>query len=204
MMASSFHRQTFPQSPRSASRSCVKPRPWPVFAAFVGLLLLLEPPFIEAKRRPGPVHPPALRIVNVAVSPDPFVAGSGSLQLTVDLELPSDLPAHIILEVSSLISSPSKRSMRFLANRQALDPAALSQAPDLSASDGGKPRLAVTLVWDGTDQTRQPVTSGRYTYEVRAKLLTANENGPPRTQMVSWPKRGTVVVGAGEMAPEAR
>lgn len=168
--------------------------PWPVLAAVLGLLLLLSPGWVEAKRRAGPVHPPALRILNVAVTPDPFVAGSGSLQLTVNLQLPADLPANMVLEVSSLISSPSKRSMRFLANRQAIDPVALSRSTDPIGADGAKPQLAVTLVWDGTDQTRQPVTAGRYAYEVRAKLLTAGENGPPRTQMVSWPKRGMVVV----------
>jgi hypothetical protein len=163
--------------------------------------LLSSPTALEAKRRLGPVHPPELRIVNVAISPDQFVAGSGSLEITIDLELPVELSPNMILEVSSLISSPSKRSLRFLANRQALDPAALTTATDAPSVDGAKPRLAVTLVWDGTDQTRQPVTAGRYSYEVRAKLLSAGENGPPRTQMVSWPKRGMVIVGAVEAPP---
>jgi hypothetical protein len=170
-------------------------------AVVLGGCLLSSPTSLEAKRRIGPIHPPELRILNVAISPGQFVAGSGSLELTIDLELPADLSPNMILEVSSLISSPSKRSLRFLANRQALDPVALTKAIDATGSDGAKPRLAVTLVWDGTDQTRQPVSAGRYAYEVRAKLLSAGESGPPRTQMVSWPRRGMVMVGSGEAPP---
>lgn len=53
--------------------------------------------------------------------------------------------------------------------------------------------MAVTLTWDGTDQSRQLVDRGKYAYEVRAKLLAVGEKGP-RTQMVSWPTRGVVEV----------
>jgi hypothetical protein len=80
--------------------------------------------------------------------------------------------------------------MRFLSDRQPLEfPVEAEQAE----APGGKPRVLVKLIWDGTDQARQPVMSGLYRYEVRAKLLAVGESGP-RTQMVSWPKRGTLEV----------
>jgi hypothetical protein len=80
--------------------------------------------------------------------------------------------------------------MRFLADRQ---PVEGSSPPAPTFSPDGKPRVTVTLKWDGTDQARRLVDSGRYSYEVRAKLLAVGEKGP-RTQMVSWPKRGVVDV----------
>jgi hypothetical protein len=157
---------------------------------------LVQSETTHAKRRAS-AHPPELRIVNVTVEPTPYSPVAGTLQLTVEVELPSDLPLNTILEVSSLISSPSKRSMRFLVNRQPLDLTTLTRASSTaSASSGeGRPRLEVTLVWDGTDQSKQYVSEGRYDYEIKTKLLLASEDGPPRTQMVSWPRRGTVVVG---------
>jgi hypothetical protein len=116
--------------------------------------------------------------------------------LTVEVELPANLAPNTVLEVSSLISSPSKRSMRFLVHRQPLDPSTLSSGSSTSEPTEGKPRLEVTLVWDGTDQTKQFVSEGRYDYEIRAKLLLAGEDGPPRTHMVSWKRTGTVMVAA--------
>jgi len=100
-----------------------------------------------------------------------------------------------LLEVSSLISSQSKRSMRFLASRQAVSDQPASDPPPKAqtAADSPPSRIVVKLTWDGTDQTKQLVEHGRYRYEVRAKLLVVGENGP-RTQMVSWPKRGTLEV----------
>jgi hypothetical protein len=174
---------------------------------WLGVLCLLAASLLhsepaQAKRRAS-AHPPELRIVNVTVDPTPYSPVAGTLQLTVEVELPSDLALNTILEVSSLISSPSKRSMRFLVNRQPLDLATLTRAASTSSSSRGssasasegRPRLEVTLVWDGTDQSNQYVSEGRYDYEIRTKLLLASEEGPPRTQMVSWPKRGTVVIG---------
>lgn len=144
-----------------------------------------------AKRKSVPVKPPELRIVSVTVSPEPYVPGDGVLDFNVEVELPKDVDGSDLLEVSSLISSPSKRSMKFLASRQPVQPDAAAVP-----SDDDQPvtsRMTITLTWDGTDQTKQLVESGRYTYEVRAKLLAIGENGP-RTQMSSWPKRGTLVV----------
>ena len=144
----------------------------------------------HAKQKPTRAKVPDLRIVDVTMSPVPFSPALGSLQLSIVVELPAELDGATVLEVSSLISSPSKRSMRFLADRQSLEvPSPLAHPQSVER----KPRVLVTLTWDGTDQARRRVESGRYKYEVRAKLLAVGEEGP-RTQMVSWPRRGTVEV----------
>ncbi len=141
--------------------------------------LLFGTPAVSAKRPPAPE--PDLRIIQVTTSVGLYVPGQGTLDFSVDVDLPTYLDGDILLEVSSLISSPSKRSMRFLTSRQ---PVTVPQA-------NGASRVSVTLTWDGTDQRAQVVGGGRYTYEVRAKLLTVGEKGP-RTLMLSWPKRGVI------------
>ena len=161
-------------------------------SALVGAL---SPESADAKRKPVPRPEPELRIIAVTASPEPYSPGTGPLDLAIEVELPKELNGATLLEVSSLISSPSKRSLRFLSSRQAVnaqpasDPASKAQ----TAAESPPPRIVVKLTWDGTDQTKQLVEQGRYQYEVRAKLLVAGENGP-RTQMVSWPKRGTLEV----------
>lgn len=137
----------------------------------------------QAKRQRAPRKEPDLKILAVTLRPDPYVLGQGTLYLIIKVELPQKLDDATILEVSSLISSPSKRSIRFLAERQPVGTLAQSESTSVS----------VTLRWNGVDQTKQLVSQGRYDYEVRAKLL-AVEGGDPRTQMTSWPKRGTVEV----------
>ncbi len=147
--------------------------------------LLAGTPAIATKRLPAPE--PDLRIIQVTTSVGSYVPGQGTLDFSVDVDLPTYLDGDILLEVSSLISSPSKRSMRFLTSRQ---PVTMPQA-------NGASRVSVTLTWDGTDQSTKVVGGGRYTYEVRAKLLTVGEKGP-RTLMHSWPKRGTIEVKSKE------
>ena len=146
-----------------------------------------------AKRRSGPVKQPDLRIVTLNVSPAAYSPQDGNLSFAVEVELPGELDGTLLLEVSSLISSPSKRSMRFLSSRQPVD----HQGEAVSTAEGRahetKRRVHVKLIWDGMDQSKQAVPEGTYSYEVRAKLLTVGDSGP-RTQMVSWPKRGTFVV----------
>jgi hypothetical protein len=117
------------------------------------------------------------------MSPEAYVAGQGAMDMAVVVELPSDLDGEMLLEVSSLISSPSKRSMRFLSARQPIT----MPLPD------GASRTTVTLTWDGTDQHEQAVGQGRYAYEIKAKLLTVSGKGP-RTLMHSWPKRGAIEI----------
>lgn len=166
-------------------------------ATFVGGLLLLTPfpgDPAEAKRKPVQRTQPELRIVSVTASPESYVPQDGSLDFTIEVQLPRDLEGATILEVSSLISSPSKRSFRFLSTRQPVGAPATGEPVVTGSPDSAQPlRVGITLSWDGTDQTRQVVGNGKYGYEVRAKLLAVSEKGP-RTQMVSWPKRGTVEV----------
>jgi hypothetical protein len=103
------------------------------------------------------------------------------------VQLPKELNGATLLEVSSFITSPSKNSLRFLTTRKPLDPHAAS-------TDGATPpQITVVLTWDGLDQKQLASGAGRYQFEVRAKLLANGEKGP-RTQMVSWPKRGAIEV----------
>lgn len=147
--------------------------------ALTGAILFAPP--AGAKR--SPAQELDLRIVQVTLSPDVFVPGREPLAMAIEVELPPHLDGQTLLEVSSLISSPSMRSMRFLFSRQ----------PVVLASNASMPRVTVTLTWDGTDQEDRIVGPGRYAYEVRAKLLTVRENGP-RTLMQSWPKRGVIEI----------
>lgn len=162
----------------------------------VGLALLLAAasgsPAFAAKRKARPAIPPELRIVSVIMAPESYTAGTGMLDFIIEVELPKEVDRNVLLEVSSLISSPSRRSMRFLSSRQPVEqtPASILTTP---ATGESKRRLEVTLSWDGMDQSKQVVHGGEYKYEVKAKLLTVGESGA-RTHMVSWPKRGTLMV----------
>jgi hypothetical protein len=53
--------------------------------------------------------------------------------------------------------------------------------------------VRIHLSWDGLDHNKQPAPPGSYDYMVRAKLLSNGEKGQ-KTQMLSWPKRGTFLV----------
>ncbi|NJL15906.1 MAG: hypothetical protein HC938_00645 [Nitrospira sp.] len=140
---------------------------------------------------------PELKIVDLAIAPKPYTLGNGPLQFSVTVQLPKDMRGEIILEVSSLISSPSKTSVRFLTHRQPVE--------RRSISDTGPERqtISIELVWDGQDQRKQLAGAGLYSYEVRTKLLSKGEKGL-RTVMVGWPKRGTLQVKwptVGSLAP---
>ncbi len=160
-----------------------------VWVLLCAALLFLIPPAASAKsklpRTPRPE--PELKILDLNVSPNPYTISSGSLQFSALVQLPKELDGATLLEVSSLITSPSKNSLRFLTVRKPLEPHAAS-------TDGAAPpRISVLLTWDGLDQKKIPARVGLYNFEVRAKLLANGEKGP-RTQMVAWPKRGTVEV----------
>jgi hypothetical protein len=143
--------------------------------------LLPVTPAAGAKRLPA--MEPDLRIAQVTLSPEAYVPGQGALEMAIEIDLPAYLDDAMLLEVSSLISSPSKRSMRFLSSR----------LPLALPLPNGTARTIVTLTWDGKDQHDQVVGNGRYAYEVKAKLLMMGEKGP-RTLMNSWPKRGVIEV----------
>jgi len=152
-------------------------------------LLLWAPLDASAKSKPqrAPRPEPELKILDVQVSPNPYTISSGSLQFSAQVRLPKELNGATLLEVSSFITSPSKNSLRFLTTRTALEPRAAS-------TDGtAPPQISVHLTWDGLDQKKVPAGAGTYQFEVRAKLLANDEKGP-RTQMVAWPKRGTIEV----------
>lgn len=169
----------------------------------VATLCLLGPEAAEAARKSkaAPKKEPDLRIVDVRIKPVPYVSSHGELQFTLAIDLPPDVERTAMLEVTCLLSSPSKTSLRFLAYRQPIDPLLQAigyRAPRPSpAGDthdrGPSPRVTVTLSWDGKDHTKQQTQPGQYRYELRAKIIGDGDN-TPRTLTVSWPKRGTMDV----------
>ena len=154
---------------------------------FIILLTLLAfglaPAALDAKRK-KPTPKPPLKIVDITTSPVPFAPGHGHMAFTVTVELPENLDQFDFLEVSSLISVPTRRSIRFLVSRQPLNAV---------ISEDGKPHVKTTLLWDGKDQTREHVRQGTYTYQARAKLM-AREEGFTRAKIVSPFARGTLDV----------
>lgn len=168
-----------------------------------GSLALLFPPDgharVKSKVKPSqtPRPEPELKIVDLAIAPKPYTLGNGPLQFSVTVQLPKDMRGDLILEVSSLISSPSKTSVRFLTHRQ---PVQISLTSDKGME---RQKVSIELVWDGQDQRKQLAVAGTYSYEVRTKLLLNGEKGL-RTVMIGWPKRGTFQVKwptVGSLAP---
>ena len=142
-----------------------------------------------AKSKPAkaPRPEPELKVLELKIAPSPYIVAAGPLEFSALVQLPRELDGATILEVSSLVTSPSKTSIRFLSLRKPLEvPAAtpISMEP---------PKVSVVLTWDGMDHTKEPAEAGTYHFELRAKLLSNGEKGP-RTLMVSWPKRGTLEV----------
>jgi hypothetical protein len=161
----------------------------PIIGLLCACLALALPMDGLAKTKPSraPRPEPELKIVDLNIVPIPFVPGNGPLQFAVTVQLPKELDGAAILEVTSLISSPSKTSLRFLTHRQ---PVHVSAVPN---GDTERQKISVELSWDGQDHRKQLAGSGTYAYEVRTKLLANGEKGP-RTIMVAWPKRGTLEV----------
>lgn len=153
------------------------------------------------------------------MTPESYVVGNGSLDFTIEVKLPPDVDGTTVLEISSLITSPSKRHLRFLWSRKPIDlhfeehtgqdRAHSDQREPERQETGGTPaakdnpgtaqpptrpdRLSITLRWDGTDQNKELVSEGRYDYVIRAKLLRL-DGDKLRTQMVSWKKKGSIRV----------
>ncbi|MCY4612116.1 MAG: hypothetical protein OXB94_00625 [Nitrospira sp.] len=154
------------------------------FMTLITLLAFgLAPAALDAKRK-KPAYKPPLKIVDITTSPVPFAPGHGHMAFTVTVELPKNLDQFDLLEVSSLISVPTRRSIRFLVSRQPLNAVII---------ENGKPHVKTTLLWDGKDQTRQHVRQGTYSYEARAKLM-AREEGYTKAKIVSPFARGTLDV----------
>ncbi len=129
---------------------------------------------------------PDLKILSVEATPMPFFLNEHPLTLTITVVLPKSVPGDALLDVSTLITSPSKTSFRLLTNRQAV-------ANDAGGgADGAKSiplQVQVMQMWDGTDHTRRMVADGLYDYQVQAKLLVPGKNGPLMRE-ASLKKRG--------------
>jgi hypothetical protein len=141
----------------------------------------------KAKPQRAPRPEPEIKIVELTIAPTPYSPENGPLEFSVTVRLPRELNGATILEVSSLISSPSKTSIRFLSSREPV------QVTVPNGGGAAPPTLSVRLLWDGQDHRKQPAGAGTYSYEVATKLLMDGEKGP-RTMMVAWPKRGKFVV----------
>lgn len=143
----------------------------------------VSPTEARGKQRSS-IPPPPLKIVDISTAPVPYAPGGEPLAMTVEVELPGNIDEDDLLEVTSLISFPSKRSIRFLTQRQTVGERSGAR---------GQHRVNATLLWDGTDQSNEIVDPGTYEYEVRAKLFSNNADGP-RTKMVSLRARGKLEV----------
>ena len=155
-----------------------------LFCATVVLSATTE---VQAKAKPQIPRPePELKILELKVTPNPYTIAGGALEFSAVIQLPKELNGGTILELSSLVTSPSKTSLRFLNTRKPVEPHTTTDGAD-------PPRISLVLTWDGFDHKKQPAVPGIYAFEVRAKLLENGEKGP-RTIMVSWPKRGTIEV----------
>ena len=134
-----------------------------------------------------------VKVEEVSTSPDPFIIGQGPLTLSMMVKVPLSSVESKILEVSALITSPTRRSMSFVSQRLHL----------AEATQGGLLGLVpVELVWDGKDQYDRLVADGSYFYEIQAKLMEDKGNGP-RTKIVSHRVQGTLeaLAYAGEVLP---
>lgn len=130
---------------------------------------------------------PGLKILSVEATPLPFFLNEHPLTLTITVELPKRLPDGALLDVTTLITSPSKTSIRLLTNRQEV----ASQTAAETDGEKGIPRLVqVTQTWDGTDHTKRVVADGIYAYEVQAKLLVQGKRNGPLMREASLKKRG--------------
>ena len=150
-------------------------------------VLVLSSGAAWSKSKPvkAPRPEPELKVLELKISPNPYTVSGGSLQFSALVQLPRELDGATILEVSSLVTSPSKTSIRFLSLRKHLE------SPTATPISTEPPKVSVLLTWDGMDHRKEPAEPGMYQFELRAKLLSNGEKGP-RTLMVSWPKRGTL------------
>lgn len=180
-----FGRLRFPLSLRTSRLRFV----W--VAVLFSLLFVIGAEDLGAKtkkRKAAPRREPELKIVDLAIAPLPYRPDQGALDFTVTVQLPNQVDDGLMLEVSSLVTSPSMTSLRFLTSRQPV-----TDHQPATASNTVPKRVEVQLSWDGLDHNKQLAPSGSYDYMVRAKLLSNGEKGQ-KTQMLSWPKRGTFVI----------
>ena len=144
----------------------------------------------HASKPKAKARTPDLKILSVDPTPLPFVVTEHPLTLTIMVELPKTLPEEALLNVTTLITSPSKSSIRVLESRQALTDKTVT---DAAIENGNPRRIEIVQMWDGTDHTKRVVSDGTYDYQVQAKLMVPGKNGPLMKES-SWKKRGSLEV----------
>lgn len=159
-----------------------------------GICLLGAPTVLLAKTKGKSSVPrpePDLKILSLQAAPMPYRPQDGPFHFIATVQLPKEVDEHLMLEVSALVTSTSMTSLRFLSIRQPVN----EHVQTTPSANGDTPQkyVQVDLSWDGLDHNKQQIPVGSYEYEVRVKLLSNGEKGQ-RTQMLSWPKRGKIVV----------
>src|SRR3989442_5027555 len=95
---------------------------------------------------------PDLKILSVEATPMPFFLNEHPLTLTITVALPKSVPGDALLDVSTLITSPSKTSFRLLTNRQAV-------ANDAAGGGGGAksipPQVPIKQMLERDDPTKR-------------------------------------------------
>ncbi len=135
----------------------------------------------------------SVKVEQMVTSPDPFIIGQGPVTFSMMVKVPLSAKDNAILEVSVLITSPTRKSMSFVSSRMSF----------AEATQGGLLSFVpIELVWDGKDQYDDFVHDGSYFYEIQAKLMEDTGNGP-RTKIVSRKIQGTLEALAyvGEVLP---
>jgi hypothetical protein len=160
-----------------------------ILAVGVGLLVgsMHEPDHALAKSKArAKAKMPDLKILSVEATPAPFFLNELPLTLTITVALPKGIPDDALLDVTTLITSPSKTSFRLLTNRQMVAHDEAAAADDAKSIPS---EIQVMQTWDGTDHTKNIVADGMYDYQVQAKLMVPGKNGPLLRQ-ASLKKRG--------------
>ncbi len=182
----------------SASRTPVRRAPagitFGLLVLLSGLFLLGGHSLVLAKTKGKSSVPrpePDLKILSLQAAPMPYRPQDGHFHFIATVQLPKEVDEHLMLEVSALVTSTSMTSLRFLSIRQPVN----EHVQTTPSANGDTPQkhVHVDLAWDGLDHNKQQIPVGSYEYEVRVKLLSNGEKGQ-RTQMLSWPKRGKIVV----------
>ena len=153
-----------------------------------------QPPDAIAKTKGKSSVPrpePDLKILSLHTAPIPYNPQEGAFHFVATVQLPKEVDEQLMLEVSALVTSSSMTSLRFLSIRQPVNEHV--QTTPSANGETQQRHVHVDLTWDGLDHNKQQVPVGSYEYEVRVKLLSNGEKGQ-RTQMLSWPKRGKILV----------
>jgi hypothetical protein len=144
-------------------------------AVGVGLLATSLPDPSHAGSAKARGRMPDLKILSVEATPVPFFLNEHPLTVTITVALPKSVPDDALLDVTTLITSPSKTSFRLLTNRQVV----ANDAADAADGEKSMPsQIQVMQTWDGTDHTKHIVADGMYDYQVQAKLMVPGKNGP--------------------------